>query len=152
MTRIEEIEKASKEYRESREKCGVKDPILLDEVDEAHFTGAMWADANPIHNEDVDLEKESMNYLLNEHKSPLTKVMHGVDLWTEMQYHKDIQDAFKAGYNKAMEEYVKGIPLQSWQTPCADPNYPCENPQMDCINCPRFGHPQGTITMTNMEE
>lgn len=101
---------------------------------------------------DVDLDKESMNYLLNEHKSPLTKVMHGVDLGTEMQYHKDIQDAFKAGYNKAMEEYVKGIPLQSWQTPCADPNYPCENPQMDCINCPRFGHPQGTITMTNMEE
>ena len=52
---------------------------------------------------EVDLEKESMNYLLNEHKSPLTKVMHGVDLGTEMQYHKDIQDAFKAGYNKAME-------------------------------------------------
>lgn len=52
---------------------------------------------------DVDLDKESMNYLLNEHKSPLTKVMHGVDLWTEMQYHKDIQDAFKAGFIKAVE-------------------------------------------------
>lgn len=52
---------------------------------------------------DVDLDKESMNYLLNEHKSPLTKVMHGVDLWTEMQYHKDIQDAFKAGFKKAVE-------------------------------------------------
>lgn len=44
MTRIEEIEKASKEYRESREECGVKDPILLDEVDDAHFMGAIWAD------------------------------------------------------------------------------------------------------------
>lgn len=49
MTRIEEIEKASKEYRESREECGVKDPILLDEVDDAHFMGARWADEHPIH-------------------------------------------------------------------------------------------------------
>lgn len=44
MTRIEEIEKASKEYRKSREECGVEDPILLDEVDDAHFMGAIWAD------------------------------------------------------------------------------------------------------------
>lgn len=49
MTRIEEIEKASKEYRKSREECGVSDPILLEEVDDAHFMGAMWADEHPIH-------------------------------------------------------------------------------------------------------
>ena len=74
----------------------------------------MWLNAltwvkgilNSIKTKDVDLEKESINYLLNGHKSPLTKVMHGVDLGTEMQYHKDIQNAFKAGYNKAMEERV----------------------------------------------
>lgn len=59
---------------------------------------------NTLKTKEVDLDKESMNYLLNEHKSPLTKVMHGVDLGTEMQYHKDIQNAYKAGYNKAMEE------------------------------------------------
>lgn len=63
----------------------------------------LWADEHPIHNTDVDLDKESMNYLLNEHKSPLNDIMHQVDLKTEMQYYKDIQDAFKAGFIKAVE-------------------------------------------------
>jgi len=49
MTRIEEIEKASMEYRKSREECGAKDPILLDEIDNAYFMGAIWADKHPIH-------------------------------------------------------------------------------------------------------
>lgn len=49
MTREEELNKASIEYRKSREECGVKDPILLDEVDDAYFLGAIWADKHPIH-------------------------------------------------------------------------------------------------------
>jgi len=49
MTRIEEIEKASMEYRKSREECGAKDPILLDEIDNAYFMGAIWADKHPIY-------------------------------------------------------------------------------------------------------
>ena len=36
---------------------------------------------------------------------------------------------------------------QGEQNPCADPNYPCTNPQMDCINCPRKG--DGTYSITN---
>ena len=46
---------------------------------------------NTLEVKDVDLDKESMDYLLNEQ----AKVM---------QYHKDIQEAFKAGSKKAMEE------------------------------------------------
>ena len=102
MTREKELYKASEKYRKGREECGVKDPILLDEVDEAHFMGAIWADAHPIRR-DINLDKESMDYLLNEHKSPLNDIMHQVDLKTEMQYYKDIQDAFKAGFIKAVE-------------------------------------------------
>lgn len=34
---------------------------------------------------------------------------------------------------------MDNIPLQSWQNPCANPDYPCSNPHHDCINCPRIG-------------
>lgn len=64
MTRIEEIEKASKEYRESREECGVKDPILLDEVDDAHFMGAIWADKTMLDKACKWLEENAGSYLL----------------------------------------------------------------------------------------
>ena len=45
----------------------------------------------------VDLDKEARHYLLNEHKSPLLAVFHQTDLHSEMQYHEDIENAFKAG-------------------------------------------------------
>lgn len=91
---IKEYSRAKKEHPDCEYYKGALD-ILEDFRDE--FLDTLETKA-------VDLEEESMNYLLNEHKSPLSKVMHGVDLRTEMQYHKDIQDAFKAGFKKAMEE------------------------------------------------
>jgi hypothetical protein len=47
---------------------------------------------------EVDLDKSARNYLLNEHKSPLNDVFHQCDLRTEMQYHQDIENAYKAGF------------------------------------------------------
>lgn len=47
---------------------------------------------------DVDLDKSARHYLLHEHLSPLNNILHQADLKTEMQYHKDIESAFKAGY------------------------------------------------------
>lgn len=47
---------------------------------------------------EVNLDKEARHYLLHEHKSPLSVVFHQTDLRIEMQYHKDIENAFKAGY------------------------------------------------------
>lgn len=44
-----------------------------------------------------DLEESARYYLLNNHVSPLNEIMHQVDLKAEMQYHKDIENAFKAG-------------------------------------------------------
>ena len=46
---------------------------------------------------EVDLEKIARHYLLHEHVSPLNEVLHQADLYTEMQYHKDIENAYKAG-------------------------------------------------------
>ena len=44
MIQEKELVNASVKYRKGREQCGVKDPILLDEVEEAYYLGAEWAD------------------------------------------------------------------------------------------------------------
>jgi len=38
----EGLEEAAKEYRDFREKCGVNDPVMLDEIEEAHYAGSEW--------------------------------------------------------------------------------------------------------------
>lgn len=57
---------------------------------------------NTIEVKEVDLEKETTHYLLYEHHSPLNEIMHKADLKSEMQYHKDIENAFKAGFELGM--------------------------------------------------
>ena len=52
---------------------------------------------------EVDLNKEARHYLLHEHKSPLSAVFHQTDLHSEMQYHKDIENAFKAGFELGLK-------------------------------------------------
>ena len=44
MKREEERIQASEDYRNFRESCGIKDPIMLDEIEEAHYEGSEWAD------------------------------------------------------------------------------------------------------------
>ena len=57
---------------------------------------------------EVDLEEEATHYLLYEHLSPLNSVMHQADLKAEMQYIKDIEDAYKAGFKL-------GLKAQKWE-------------------------------------
>ena len=74
---------------------------------------ALWSGKENICNEllsfldtiemtEVDLDKETTHYLLYEHRSPLNEIMHKADLKSEMQYHKDIENAFKAGFELGM--------------------------------------------------
>ena len=51
----------------------------------------------------VDIETSTRHYLLNEHKSPLNEVFHQADLKVEMQYHADIENAFKAGFELGLK-------------------------------------------------
>lgn len=44
-----------------------------------------------------DLEEAARHYLLNTHTSPLNNILHRAALIIEMQYHEDIENAFKAG-------------------------------------------------------
>ena len=56
---------------------------------------------------------------------------------------QNTNETFVTWLNDVKEKLEK----QGEQNPCADPNYPCTNPQMDCINCPRKG--DGTYSITN---
>ena len=58
---------------------------------------------NTFEMKEVDLDKETTHYLLYEHHSPLNEIMHKADLKSEMQYHKDIENAFKAGFELGMQ-------------------------------------------------
>ena len=64
MTREKELYKASEKYRKGREGCGVKDPILLDEVEEAFYLGAEWADKTMLKKACKWLQEHSGDYLL----------------------------------------------------------------------------------------
>ena len=47
MTREEQIEQWAKDYRRYREICGVTDPIYLDEIEEAYYSGAIECNTHP---------------------------------------------------------------------------------------------------------
>ena len=52
---------------------------------------------------EVDLDESARHYLLHEHTSPLNEILHKADLKVEMQYHKDIEDAYKAGFELGLK-------------------------------------------------
>ena len=41
---MSKAEDLSKQYREFREQCGIKDPVMLDEIEEAYFGGYCQAE------------------------------------------------------------------------------------------------------------
>ena len=53
---------------------------------------------NTLEVKEVDLDESARHYLLHEHISPLNELLHQADLRVEMQYHTDIEDAYKAGF------------------------------------------------------
>lgn len=47
MTREEFRDKKSKDYRKYRESYGIKNPVYLDEIEDAYYQGMVDADAHP---------------------------------------------------------------------------------------------------------
>lgn len=52
-------------------------------------------------------EEKAREYLLKDHISPLNDIMHISDLRAEMQYHKDIENAFKRGCLWKKEQLIE---------------------------------------------
>lgn len=51
-------------------------------------------------------EEKAREYLLKEHISPLNNILHQCDLKTELQYHKDIENAFIKGAEWKDKQYL----------------------------------------------
>ena len=81
----ERIETYNKGYANGDDRRANALEVLLNDIDTLEV-------------KEVDLDKETTHYLLYEHHSPLNEIMHKADLKSEMQYHKDIENAFKAGF------------------------------------------------------
>ncbi len=58
---------------------------------------------------EVDMDRAARHYLLHEHKSPLNEIFHQADIKAEMQYHKDIENAFKAGFELGLKVQSKDM-------------------------------------------
>lgn len=67
------------------------------------FVESLLSFINTLEVKEVDLDESARHYLLHEHISPLNEVLHQVDLKVEMQYHKDIEDAYKAGFELGLK-------------------------------------------------
>lgn len=44
--------------------------------------------------DEQEIKNKARHYLLNEHSSPLSEIMHQADLKAEMQYHDDLAKAY----------------------------------------------------------
>ena len=45
---MSKVEDLSKQYREFREQCGIKDPVMLNEIEEAYYEGYLKAEKDTI--------------------------------------------------------------------------------------------------------
>ena len=74
------------DYRNQREKCGLKDPITLDEVEEANYNGIMagakW--------QKEQMMKDAVSAYIRRNKYTKTNVLNGFDVTCELiQKFKD---------------------------------------------------------------
>lgn len=94
-------EELSEKYRAYREECGIKDPVMLDEIEEAYYEGYQQAEKDLLENKhekswrldeklwkDIkDIEEASYQYVYDASN----------DWFYDIPTWEDVQDAFKAG-------------------------------------------------------
>ena len=60
---MNKAEEKSKQYRDYREQCGIKDPIMLDEIDEAYYEGYNQAEKDLMEKAiDVEVKVDAGGY------------------------------------------------------------------------------------------
>ena len=99
---VSEIEESIEAHKETLKNCD-------SDISEIVLKGSMSAYQsllhflNTIETKEVDLDESARHYLLHEHISPLNEILHQADLKVEMQYHKDIENAYKAGFELSLK-------------------------------------------------
>lgn len=96
---VAEIEKC---YNESLKRAKIVDADYWNGHADAYRNLLTILD-DTLETKEVDLDESARHYLLHEHISPLNEVLHQADLKVEMQYHKDIEDAYKAGFELGLK-------------------------------------------------
>jgi hypothetical protein len=60
---MSKAEDLSKQYRDFREQCGIKDPVMLDEIEEAYFEGYHQAEKdNELTWEDIKVIEKLLGF------------------------------------------------------------------------------------------
>lgn len=90
------IKDESKKYNLSKVQFSLSDIIKL--------LQKLLSFIDTIEKKEINLDESARNYLLHEHISPLNEVLHKADLKVEIQYHKDIENAYKAGFELRIKE------------------------------------------------
>lgn len=88
MSKAEEL---SEQYRDFREQCGIKDPVMLDEIEEAYFEGYNQAEKDlELTCNDIEIIINAfLDYKIESIKSGKTK------RYTDKEYYQEVLKRFK---------------------------------------------------------
>ena len=98
---MSKAEDKSKQYREFREQCGIKDPVMLDEIEEACFEGYHQAEKDLLenkHKKSWRLDEKLWKGIKDIEEASYQYVYDASNDWAyDVPTWDDVQEAFKAG-------------------------------------------------------
>ena len=89
---MSKADEKSKQYRDFREQCGIKDPVMLDEIEEAYYEGYQQAEKDlELGCDDIEIIINAfLDYKIESIKSGKTK------RYTDKEYCQEVLKRFKA--------------------------------------------------------
>lgn len=84
---MSKAEEKSKQYRDFREQCGIKDPVMLNEIEEAYFEGYHQAE------KDLELTWEDIERIFDIHTE--IKCEDSLSLYS-IEFYQEVLKLFKA--------------------------------------------------------
>ena len=98
---MSKAEEKSNQYRGFREQCGIKDPVMLNEIDEAYFEGYLQAEKDLMenkHEKSWRLDEKLWSGIKDIEEASYQYVYDASNDWAyDVPTWGDVQDAFKAG-------------------------------------------------------
>ena len=83
---MSKAEEKSKQYRDFREQCGIKDPVMLNEIEEAYYEGYQQAE------KDLELTWEDMECIIKHYQDILAEKSH---VFMRVEDYQEVLKRFK---------------------------------------------------------
>ena len=83
---MSKAEDLSKQYKDFREQCGVKDPVMLNEIEEAYFEGYHQAE------KDLELTWENMECIIKHYQDIMAEKSR---MFVRAEDYKELLKRFK---------------------------------------------------------